>query len=183
VSGAFETERCRDGVARSYCRLGVKRVSEATSTLIGSLIGQTTGALVLSFINAWVTSWRAKALRSWRIPYRSAYFVSVKAVLIALVAGVLAAHSIDFVFDHFASARPGLARSTAVLLGVVAWWFAHCSALMKLQVRRIVVWPKDARAISASVFGFVTVILTVSVAVLLMVFFLISLFTKSTLGQ
>jgi hypothetical protein len=158
-------------------------VSEATATMIGTLIAQTIGALVLSFINAWVLSWRAKVLRSWRIPYRSAYFVSLKAVVIALLVGALAAHAIDFALGYFGGARHGLARSVGVLLGIVSWWFAHRSALMKLEVRRIVVWPKDARAISASVFGFVTAILTASIAALLSTIFVISLFTRSTLGQ
>ena len=158
-------------------------MTEAAAAQIGTLIGQTVGALVLSYINAWVMSWRAKVLRSWRIPYRSAYFASVKAVFIALLVGALGAHAIDFALEYFGGGRDGLARSVGVLLGVVSWWFAHCSALMKLEVRRIVVWPKDARAISASVFGFVTVILTASMAAILATLFVISLFTRSTLGQ
>ena len=158
-------------------------MSEGAATLIGTLFGQTTGALVLSFINAWIMSWRAKALRSWNIPYRSAYFVSVKALLIALIVGVLAAHAIDVAIEHFGGSRHGLARSAGVLIGLVSWWFAHCSALMKLQVRRIVVWPKDARALSASVFGFVTGIFSASIVAILLTIFVISLFTGNTLGR
>lgn len=157
-------------------------MSEAAAAQIGILVGLAIGVLVLSFINAWVLSWRAKVLRSWRIPYRSAYVVSVKAVVISLIAGALAAYAVDFVVDFFGSARHGLARTIGALLGIVAWWYAHRSALMKMEVPRIVVWPKDARAISASVFGFVTIILVASITAILATIFVISLFTRSTIN-
>ena len=113
----------------------------------------------------------------------TARLISAKAVFIALVVGVLAAHGIEFAFDKLGSAGPGLARSGGVFVGLVTWWLAHSSALMKLEIRRIVVWPKDARAITVSVFGFVAVILVASTALILATFFLISLFTTSTFGR
>jgi hypothetical protein len=153
-------------------------VSEATAKLIGTLIGQAIGLLVLSFICAWVLSWRATALRSWRIPYRSAYFVSVKAVFISFILGVLATRG----GDYLGGANHGFALPVGVVLGIASWWFAHRSALLKLEIPRIVVWPKDARAISVSVFGFVMVILMASSGAILATIFVISLFIRSTVS-
>jgi len=157
-------------------------VREVTATLIGTLIGQAVCLLVLSFICAWVLSWRASVLRSWRIPYLSAYFVSVKAVFTSFILGVLATRTVGIAVDYFGGADHGLAQPVGVLVGIVSWWFAHRSALMKLEIPRIVVWPKDARAISVSVFCFVMVILMASSGAILAAIFVISLFTRSTVS-
>jgi len=153
-------------------------VSEAAATQVGTLIVQAIGLLLLSFISAWILSWRATVLRSWRIPYRSAYFVSIKALLISFVLGVLAARTVGYL----GGPSHGLAQPIGVLLCIVSWWFAHRNALMRLEVPRIVVWPKDARAISASVFGFLMVSLMASSAAILVLVFVISLFTRGTIG-
>ena len=47
-----------------------------------------------------------------------------------------------------------LFKYVGLLFGVVAWWFAHSSALLKLAGTSTPLTVKDARAISASVFGY-----------------------------
>jgi hypothetical protein len=84
--------------------------------------------------------------------------------------------------DYLGGANHGFAQLVGVLLGIVSWWFVHRSALLKLEMPRIVVWPKDARAISVSVFGFVMVILMASSAAILATIFVISLLTRITVS-
>jgi hypothetical protein len=117
---------------------------------IGALIGQAIGVLLWSFLNASVLVWRARAMRAWTIAYRTAYIVSIKAGYIAIIFANLAVLSLAFAGYKDEEAL----KWTGVLFGVVSWWFAHSNALMRIDGPKSLLGPKDARAISASVFGY-----------------------------
>jgi len=117
---------------------------------IGGLIGQALGVLVWSFLNASILVWRARKMRTWAIAYRAAYFVSIKAGYIALVFAHLAVLALLLSGYRDEEAL----RWIGVLFGITAWWFAHSNSLLKLDGPKSLLSVKDARAISASVFGY-----------------------------
>lgn len=115
-----------------------------------AILGQAIGVLLWSFLNAAILLWRARTLRSWAIRYKDAYVVSIKAGFIALVFGNAAALAVAVA----GGSSEELLKSIGLLFGVVSWWFAHSSALLKLAGTSTPLTVKDARAISASVFGY-----------------------------
>ena len=84
------------------------------------------------------------------IRYKDAYVVSIKAGFIALVFGNAAVLAVAL----GGAVSEELFKSIGLLFGVVSWWFAHSSALLKLAGTSTPLTVKDARAISASVFGY-----------------------------
>lgn len=115
-----------------------------------ALLGQVIGVLLGSFLNAAILLWRARKLRGWFIRYKDAYVVSLKAGFIAVVFGDAAVLAVAFA----GGTSEDLLKSVGFLFGVVAWWFGHSSALLKLAGTSMPLTVKDARAISASVFGY-----------------------------
>jgi hypothetical protein len=115
-----------------------------------AVLGQVVGVLLWSFLNAAILLWRARKLKSWAIRYKDAYVVSLKAGFIGVVfaeAGVLAV-------AFSGTTSEDLLKNVGLLFGIVAWWFAHSSALLKLAGTSTPLTVKDARAISASVFAY-----------------------------
>jgi hypothetical protein len=115
-----------------------------------AFLGQVIGVLLWSFLNAAILLWRARKLKNWAIRYKDAYAVSLKAGLIGLVSADAAILAVAFL----GNTSEDLLKYVGLLFGVVAWWFAHSSALLKLPGALALLTVKDARAISASVFGF-----------------------------
>lgn len=115
-----------------------------------ALLGHAIGVLLWSFLNAAILLWRARKLKSWAIRYKDAYVVSLKAGLIGLVFADAAIFTVAFA----GNTSEDLMKYVGLLFGVVAWWFAHSSALLKLAGTSKPLTVKDARAISASVFGY-----------------------------
>ena len=93
-----------------------------------ALLGQVIGVLLWSFLNAAILLWRARKLKNWSIRYKDAYFVSLKAGLIGLVFADAAVLAVAFA----GNTSEDLLKYVGLLFGVVAWWFAHSSALLKL---------------------------------------------------
>lgn len=118
--------------------------------VFGLLIGGVIGVLVWSFLNAGILRWRARKLRGWEIRYRDAYVVSIKAGFLALIFGELAAFAVLFTGNNDAE----VLKSVGMVFGLVTWWFAHSNALLKLAGPSSLLSPQDARALSASVFGY-----------------------------
>ena len=114
------------------------------------LLGQIVGVLLWSFLNAAILLWRARKLKSWAIRYKDAYVVSLKAGIIGLVFANAAVLAVAFA----GGASDDLLKYVGMLFGIVAWWFAHSSALLKLAGTSMMLTAKDARAISANVFGY-----------------------------
>ena len=109
---------------------------------------QAIGVLLWALLlNAPILQWRARVLRNWSINYKDAYFVSIKAGLVALVVADVIISAIFF------SGNPTVAMLCGILFGSVSWWFAHSNALLKLAGPSSLLSAKDARSISASVFG------------------------------
>jgi hypothetical protein len=113
------------------------------------LLAQIVGALVASLLSAAVLIWRARKLKNWPIPFRSAYVVAA----IAAVAGIISANVIALIIS-FASDNVRLLESVGRLFGLVVWWFVHSRALMKLAGTAVPLTVKEARSISASVFAY-----------------------------
>lgn len=134
--------------------------------LLGLAIGALMGLLMLSFLYAAILLWRARKLKGWAIRYKDAYVVSFKAGFIGLVFGFAAVLTVAF----SGGTSEYLLKYVGVLFGVVAWWFAHSSALLKLAGTSTPLTINDARAISASVFGyFILAMSGVSIVVFLVV--------------
>ena len=114
------------------------------------LLGQVVWVLLWSFLNAALLLWRARKLKSWAIRYKDAYIVSLKAGIIGLVFADAAVVAVAFA----GGASEDLLIYVGLLFGIVAWWFAHSNALLKLASTSFALTVKDARAISASVFGY-----------------------------
>ena len=115
-----------------------------------AVLGQVVGVLLWSFLNAAILLWRARKLKSWAIRYKNAYVVSLKAGFIGVVFADAAVLAIAF----SGTATEDLLKYVGLLFGIVAWWFAHSSALLKLAGTSTPLTVKDARAISASVFAY-----------------------------
>ncbi len=115
-----------------------------------ALAGQAIGVLLWSFLNAAILLWRARKLKGWVIRYKDAYIVSLKAGFWGLVFGDAAVLAVAFA----GGTSEDLFKYVGLLFGVVAWWFAHSNALLKLAGTSTPLTVKDARAISASVFGY-----------------------------
>ena len=115
-----------------------------------ALLGQVVGVLLWSFLNAAILLWRARKLKSWAIRYKDAYIVSLKAGIIGLVFADAAVVAVAFA----GGASEDLLKYVGLLFGIGAWWFAHSNALLKLASTSFTLTVKDARAISASVFGY-----------------------------
>ncbi|MEW5792641.1 MAG: hypothetical protein ACOY4L_00670 [Pseudomonadota bacterium] len=118
--------------------------------LFAMIAGPAIGVLLWSFLNASILQWRARKLRNLSIRYKDAYLVSIKAGLVALVVGDLAVLAVAF----SGNSNEQLLNSVGLLFGVTSWWFAHSNGLLKLAGQSSLPSPKDARAISASVFGY-----------------------------
>lgn len=115
------------------------------------IIGQALGVLLWSLLlNAPILRWRARKLSNWSIGYKDAYIISIKAGFISFVFADVAT------FAAALSGNPNeeLLKSVGFLFGLVAWWFAHSNGLFKLAGPSNLLSPKDARAISTSVFGY-----------------------------
>ncbi|MEX2163555.1 MAG: hypothetical protein WD823_04855 [Sulfuricaulis sp.] len=118
--------------------------------LLGIFAIQAIGVLLWAlFINAPILQWRAQKHRDWRIKYKDAYFVSIKASVIALIV-------VDVgIFAGALSGNPTVATVGILFgfpLGLVSWWLAHSNALLKLADSSSVLSVKDARSISSQVF-------------------------------
>ena len=110
-------------------------------------------AIGVSFLGAWILQLRAQKLRSWTISYKDAFLVSVKAVLLALAFATLVVFLVAFV----GNSDENLLRAIGQLCWLIAWWFAHSNGLLKLAAPSSLLSPKDARALSASVFAYLAV--------------------------
>lgn len=117
---------------------------------LATIVGQILGAILWSFFNAGLLIWRALKMKHWAVHFRDAYVVSIKAALIAVVIADIAQAAVAVAGGH----SDDLLRNVGLLFGVVAWWFAHSSALLRLAGNSITLTVKEARSVSASVFGF-----------------------------
>ena len=115
-----------------------------------AVLGQVVGVLLWSFLNAAILLWRARKLKSWTLRYKDGYVVSLKAGFIGVVFADAAVLAVAF----SGTTSEDLLKYVGLLFGIVAWWFAHSSALLKLAGTSTPLTVKDARAISASVFGY-----------------------------
>jgi hypothetical protein len=120
--------------------------------LFGIFVTQAIGVLLWALLfNAPILQWRAQKLRDWRINYKDAYFVSIKAGVIALIV-------VDVgIFAGALSGNPTVATVGILFgfpLGLVSWWLAHSNALLKLADSSSMLTVKDARSISSQVFGY-----------------------------
>ena len=118
--------------------------------LLGLIVGQAVGVLLWSLLNASILQWRARKIKAWAINFKQAYFLSLKAGLVALVVGDAAVFAITF----SGSSSEDLLKYVGLLFGLVSWWFTHSNALLKLAGPSLPLTVKEARAISASVFGY-----------------------------
>jgi hypothetical protein len=84
------------------------------------------GLMVNAFWTAGVLMWRARKLERWFIPYWKAFVVQLKALGVAAVFFVAA----QFIGSP-ASGDAGV-DSIVRLLGLIAWFFAHSSAVLTL---------------------------------------------------
>jgi len=113
------------------------------------------GAILWSFPSASILQWRARKLESWTIKYKDAYLIAVKAALIAAFLADLVIFSL--VFAGFSDEK--VLKPVASLVGLGSWWIAHTNGLLKLAGPSNLIPVKRARAISASVFGYLFVTL------------------------
>ncbi|SRR6266487_3259291 len=118
--------------------------------LAAIIVGQVLGAFLWSFLNAKILIWRALKIKNWPIRFRDAYNVSLRASLIAIVSGDIAQILVFFTGGN----SKNLLGYVGMLFGIVAWWFAHSQALLKLTPASITLTSKEARSISANVFAF-----------------------------
>lgn len=119
--------------------------------LSAMILGQTIGVLLWSsLLNAPILQWRARTLKNWNISYKNAYFVSIKSGFMALIIGDAAVLSIAL----SGNAREQWINLVGFIIGATSWWFAHSNALLKLAGPTGILTVKDARSVSASVFGY-----------------------------
>lgn len=147
--------------------------------LLVVIVGEASGLLLWSFINALVLQWRARKLKSWRIDYKAAHLLSLKASTVALLAG----NAVVLVGDTgvFAMVSAGIVRAEhlpyiGVLIGVFTWRYLHSNLLMTLAGSSISLALDEARTISAVVFGYLFGAVVVFTIVLMLLFSLTSLF-------
>lgn len=129
--------------------------------------GQLIGTVLWSLLGARVLMWRANKMNGWRLSFRDAFVVSIKAAFIAVAAADIAE-----VLLSYAGGTADLLKYVGMLIGIVAWWYVHSNALLKLAGKTsIVITIKGTRSISSSVFGvlFGTVFLISVAFVLLLV--------------
>lgn len=138
------------------------------------IIGQALGVLLWSLLlNAPILRWRARELRNWSIGYKDAYIISIKAGFVSFVTADVAVLAAAL----SGSADEELLKSVGLLFGLVTWWFAHSSGLLKLAGQSVLLTVKDARSISTSVFGHLLVGAIVLSLGLLLIVSLVSLLT------
>lgn len=130
--------------------------------LFGVFIIQVIGILLWSLLlNAPILQWRSQKHKNWNIGYKDAFFVSIKAGVVALIV-------IDIsILAGALSGRPAiitLVMLLGFLLGLVSWWLTHSNALLKLASSSGMLSIKDARSISMQVFVY---ILAVAIALAL----------------
>ena len=118
--------------------------------LLGMIVGQAVGVLLWSLLNASILKWRARKIKAWLINFKPAYLLSIKAGFVALVVGDAAVFAAAF----SGSASEDLFKNVGLLFGLVSWWFTHSNALLKLAGPSLPLSVKEARAISANVFGY-----------------------------
>jgi len=119
--------------------------------LFGIVAIQVIGVLLWALVlNAPILQWRARVLRNWSINYKDAYFVSIKAGLVAVIVAD-AVISAFFFSGNRTMVTVGIL--CGILFGSVSWWSAHSNALLKLAGPSSLFSAKDTRSISASVFG------------------------------
>jgi hypothetical protein len=148
-------------------------------SLLEVILGEAAGLLLWSFLNALVLQWRARKVKSWRIDYKSAHLLSLKAGSVALLAG----DAVVLVGDTgiFAMASAGIVRAEhlpyiGVIVGVFTWRYLHSNLLMTLAGSSISLALDEARTISAVVFGYLFGMVVALSIVLMLLFSLTSAF-------
>lgn len=116
---------------------------------IGLVAAELVGAALGALLNAKILTWRAMIIKHWALPYKTAYLVSIKAGLLAVLASIAAQFAVIF-----AGGSDELLKNVGVLVALVTWWLAHSNGLLKLAGPSITLTAKEARGISASVFGY-----------------------------
>lgn len=125
--------------------------------LLEVVLGEAAGLLLWSFLNALALQWQARKSKSWRIDYKSAHLLSLKAGSVALLAG----DAVWLVGDTgvFTMVSAGIVRAAhlpyiGVIVGVLSWRYIHSNLLMTLAGSSISLALEEARHISAVVFGY-----------------------------
>ena len=125
--------------------------------LLEVVLGEAAGLLLWSFLNALALQWQARKSKSWRIDYKSAHLLSLKAGGVALLAG----DAVWLVGDTgiLTMVSAGIVRTAhlpyiGVLIGVFTWRYLHSNLLMTLAGSSISLALEEARTISAVVFGY-----------------------------
>lgn len=147
--------------------------------LLEVVLGEAAALLLWSFLNALALQWQARKSKSWRIDYKSAHLLSLKAGSIALLAG----DAVWLVGDTgiFTLVSAGIVRAEhlpyiGVLIGVFTWRYLHSNLLMTLAGSSISLALEEARNISAFVFAYLFGAVVVFTIVLMLLFSLTSLF-------
>ena len=148
-------------------------------SLLEVILGEAAGLLLWSFINALVLQWQARKFKSWRIDYKSAHLLSLKAGSVALLAGDAVVLAGDTGILTMASA--GIVRAEhlpyiGVIVGVFTWRYVHSNLLMTLAGSSISLALEEARTISAVVFGYLFGAVVALSIVIMLLFSLTSLF-------
>lgn len=148
--------------------------------LLEVVLGEAAGLLLWSIINASVLQWQARKFKSWRIDYKPAHLLSLKAGGVAVLAG----DAVMLVGDTgvLTMVSAGMVRAEhlpyiGILIGVFTWRYLHSNLLMTLAGSSVSLALDEARTISAVVFGYLIGAVIAFTIVLMLLFSLTSKFT------
>jgi len=126
-----------------------------TKALIGFILGQAAGLLFWCIIlYAPVLQWRWRVRFKENLRYLAALQISFKAAAMTIVVSfalILAA--------ELAMLKSVIADTTIAIAAIIAWWFAHSTAVLAEAQSNQKVSLREARVLSASVMGWALAIL------------------------
>ena len=147
--------------------------------LLEVVLGEAAGLLLWSFLNALALQWQARKSKSWRIDYKSAHLLSLKAGSVALLAG----DAVWLVGDTgiLTMVSAGIVRTAhlpyiGVIVGVLSWRYIHSNLLMTLAGSSVSLALEEARNISAFVFAYLFGAVVALSIVFMLLYSLTSLF-------